>query len=71
MALTIFALDLLLSLYKFATYLQGANLCKSIFSSSDMCFMKMLISITLKEQKFFAKFTSTIEFVSTCSTKSN
>ena len=33
-ALTIFAIYLLLTIYMFATYLQGANLCKSIFSSS-------------------------------------
>ena len=36
-AFTIFAIYLLLSIYIFATYLQGANLCKSIFSSSDRC----------------------------------
>ena len=29
---TMFAINLLLSIYIFATYLQGANLCKSIFS---------------------------------------
>ena len=32
---TIFAINLLLSIYIFATYLQGANLCQSIFSSSE------------------------------------
>ena len=32
-AITILAPDLLLSFYIFATYLQGANLCNSIFRS--------------------------------------
>ena len=32
-AFILFAIHLLLSIYIFATYLQGANLCKSIFSS--------------------------------------
>ena len=32
-AFTIFAIYLLLSIYIFATYLQGANLCKSFFSA--------------------------------------
>ena len=34
MAFAIFTPDLLLSFYKFATYLQRANLCKYVFSSS-------------------------------------
>ena len=36
MELTIFVICLLLSIYIFATYLQGANLCKSFFSSSEL-----------------------------------
>ena len=43
MAFTLFAICLLLRIYIFATYFQGANLCKSIFSSrvSNLTFNKV------------------------------